>query len=134
MSISPGPTERARPVPSELTAEFWSAAASHQLVRPVCHDCGHSFFTPQVACPRCLSMQWSYQPSSGRGTIYSVTTVHRAPLPGFETPYQVAIVDLEEGWSMLANIEDEPAAIGDPVEVRFTDLGEITLPAFRVRS
>ena len=126
---------RPRPDPSELTAEFWAAARRHELVRPRCHACGASFFTPQVACPACLSPSWSYARSSGRGTVYSATVVHRAPLAGLETPYQVAIVDLEEGWSMLTNIVDAdtvPTAIGTPVEVAFLDVdSDLTLPAFR---
>ena len=89
---------RPRPRPTELTAEFWRAARRHELVRPRCDACGTSFFTPQIACPACLSERWRYERSSGRGTVYSATVVHRAPLPGLETPYQVAIVDLEEGW------------------------------------
>jgi uncharacterized OB-fold protein len=124
-----------RPQPSELTAPFWTAAREHVLVRPVCAACGRSFFTPQIACPACLSTEWAYEPSSGRGTVYSATVVHRAPFPGLATPYQVAIVDLEEGWSMLSNIVDSPEApapIGTAVEVAWVDVDdELTLPAFR---
>jgi uncharacterized OB-fold protein len=120
---------------SELTAPFWAAAREHVLVRPRCRDCGTSFFTPQIACPACLSEDWAYEPSSGRGTVYSATVVHRAPFPGLATPYQVAIVDLEEDWSMLTNIvhaETTPTPIGTPVEVAWVDVdAELTLPAFR---
>jgi uncharacterized OB-fold protein len=125
---------RARPVPSALTAEFWAAAAEHVLVRPVCRACGHSFFTPQIACPRCLSEQWDYVASSGRGTVYSASVVHRGPSPLIETPYQIGIVDLEEGWSMLSNIVDcgaVSAPIGTEVEVAWLPLDdEIVLPVF----
>ena len=126
---------RPRPEPSALTAEFWAAARRHELVRPVCRDCGQSFFTPQIACPACLSENWRYEPSTGRGTIYSATVVHRAPFPGLEAPYHVSIVDLEEGWSMLANVVGSgvlPTPIGTAVEVDFVDVdAELTLPAFR---
>ena len=125
---------RPRPRPSALTEGFWEAARRGVLVRPVCAACGHSFFTPQIACPRCLSEDWAYQPSSGRGVVYSATVVHRAPFPGMETPYQVAIVDLEEEWSMLTNIVGAaaPTPIGRPVEVTWLPLtDEIVLPVFR---
>src|SRR5438105_14741017 len=85
-----------------LTAPFWAAAAGRVLVRPVCADCGRNFFSPQIACPACLSENWSYLPSSGRGTVYSATVVHKAPSPDFDVPYRLAVVELEEGWSMLA--------------------------------
>jgi uncharacterized protein len=126
---------RAVPQPSELTADFWSAARRRELVRPVCDVCGRSHFSPQVCCPHCLSEDWSYVRSSGRGVVYSATTAHRAPLPGFAPPYRVAIVDLEEGWSMLANlVGDAPAAIGTPVEVTWIELPTVTLPAFTPES
>ena len=140
---------RAVPVPTELSRGFWEAAMRHVLVRPVCADCGRSFFTPQIACPRCLSTEWEYRESSGRGTVYSATVVHRAPYPGFTSPYHVAIVDLDEGWQMLTNIIDTadgsageaggmgglrgiPISIGARVAVDWLPLDEqIVLPVFR---
>jgi uncharacterized OB-fold protein len=121
---------------STLTAEFWDAARRGTLVRPVCSACGRSFFSPQIACPQCLSQQWTYQPSSGRGAVYSATVVHRAPYPGMTAPYRLAIIDLEEGWSMLATVDgdpDRPLAIGTPVQVGWRSAGdETTVPVFRV--
>lgn len=116
-----------------LTAPFWAAAEQRVLVRPVCADCGRSFFSPQIACPACLSENWSYVPSSGRGTVYSATVVHKAPSPDFEVPYRLAVVELEEGWSMLANLigTAAPTASGVPVEVTWVERAGRTLPAFR---
>lgn len=127
---------RPRPDPSPLTEPFWAAARERRLVRPYCPACDHSFFTPQIACPRCLSTDWEYRESSGRGVVYSATVVHRAPYPGFTSPYHVAIVDLEEGWQMLTNIVDvagaDSVAIGAPVTVDWLPLDErIVLPVFR---
>jgi uncharacterized OB-fold protein len=113
--------------PSLLTAGFWDAAREGTLVRPVCSDCGKNFFSPQIACPRCLSLSWTYQPSSGRGTVYSATVVHRAPYPGLTAPYRLAIIDLEEGWSMLATVDGDPQqslAIGTPVQVGWSRSGD----------
>ncbi|MDN5860783.1 MAG: OB-fold domain-containing protein [Pseudonocardia sp.] len=115
-----------------LTAGFWSAAARRELVRPVCRDCGRSFFTPQVACPGCLSEDWTYEVSSGRGRVYSATTVHKAPSPEFTAPFAVGIVDLDEGWSMLAGLVGDPRpAIGAAVEVTWVAHGGRLVPAFR---
>ncbi|MBF6621578.1 MAG: OB-fold domain-containing protein [Patulibacter sp.] len=128
------------PEPSELTEPFWAAARERRLVRPCCNACGASFFTPQIACPRCLSTDWAYRESGGRGTVYSATVVHRAPYPGFTSPYHVAIVDLDEGWSMLTNIIDtgdgdagaRAVPIGARVAVDWLPLDErIVLPVFR---
>jgi uncharacterized OB-fold protein len=130
---------RPRPEASELTAEFWESAARHVLVRPVCQDCGASFFSPQIACPRCLSLNWRYEESDGHGVVYSATVVHRAPYPGFDAPFHVAIVDLEgEGWSMLTNLVgagDESVAIGTPVELDWLDVeAGYSLPQFKPRA
>lgn len=105
-------------------------------MRPVCADCRRSFFTPQIACPSCLGDNWTYEPSTGRGRVYSATVVHRAPSADFEVPYRLALVDLDEGWSMLANLvggeDDEAPAGGTPVEVAWVERGGRLLPAFRV--
>lgn len=134
---------RPRPDPSPLTEPFWAAARERRLVRPYCPACDRSFFTPQIACPRCLSTAWEYRESSGRGTVYSATVVHRAPYPGFTSPYHVAIVDLDEGWQMLSNVVGDAAdasaeagttavPIGTRVVVDWLPLDErIVLPVFR---
>lgn len=135
---------RPRPDPSPLTEPFWAAARERRLVRPYCPACDQSFFTPQIACPRCLSTEWEYRESSGRGTVYSATVVHRAPYPGFTSPYHVAIVDLDEGWQMLSNVVGDapargadgaggsPVPIGTRVTVDWLPLDErIVLPVFR---
>lgn len=127
-------TARPLPVPSELTRPFWESAARGRLVRPLCPSCGSSFFPPQICCPRCLSEDWTWAESSGRGSIYSYTVCHRAPEPGFELPYVLAIVDLEEEWSMLSNIvgcSPETVRIGMTVTVTWQRLdGEVVLPVF----
>ena len=115
---------------SSLTGPFWDAAARGVLVRPVCDACEASFFTPQWCCPRCLSEEWTYRESLGTGTVYSATTVYRGPDPAFPTPYVLAVVDLDEGWSMLTRLlRDGPSSessssaldlIGTRVRVEFT--------------
>jgi uncharacterized protein len=128
---------RPRPSASPLTEPFWEAARRHELVRPVCRACGKSFFTPQIACPHCTSEEWDYRVSSGRGVVYSATLVHRAPFDGFDVPYELAIIDLAEGWSMLGNIAGDgtPTSIGTPVEVDWIAIGDgVELPVFRVRA
>ncbi|MEK9999135.1 MAG: OB-fold domain-containing protein [Acidimicrobiaceae bacterium] len=117
-----------------LTGEYWAAVQRHQLVRPVCRSCSKSHFPPQGVCPWCQSADWSYEASSGRGRVYSHTTIHRPPHPGFAAPYVVADIDMDEGWRLFSWITNcEPAAvdIGMPVTVAFTrgHVGE-SLPVF----
>lgn len=59
-------------------------------------------------------------PFSGRGTIYSYTTVIEAP-EGYEdqSPYWIALVQLDEGVLVTAQLTDidGPVEIGDRVEM-----------------
>ncbi|MFJ9445189.1 Zn-ribbon domain-containing OB-fold protein [Kitasatospora sp. NPDC101235] len=122
------------PLPSSLSRPFWEAARRGELVLPRCSACGLRFFTPEPACPHCWSGTWTYERSAGRGTVYSVTAVHRAPGPGFEAPYALAVIELDEGVTMLSHVVGLPAdevTIGMRVAVHFQPLtDDITLPCF----
>jgi uncharacterized OB-fold protein len=50
------------------------------------------------------------------GAVYTETVVHLAPTKfAADVPYQVAIVDLDDGERLTARIAGERVAIGDPV-------------------
>jgi uncharacterized OB-fold protein len=116
--------ERPAPVPDRLTLPFWEACAGHRLTVPECQACGRRFFVPEVVCPACLSSQWEWADSAGLGTVYSLSVVYRTAHPNIDTPFILAIVDLDDGWSMLTNIvgcEPDSASIGMPVAVTFSE-------------
>lgn len=111
---------------SYLTTPFWQATSLGRLVRPVCSTCQTNFFVPSLVCPRCLSSDWRYLQSDGRGVVYSHTTVHRGPDKTWRVPFVLAIIDLNEGWSMLSRLLVSPpddsspgSLIGSSVEVTF---------------
>lgn len=122
---------------SELTHPWWNACREERLLLPRCKDCGTHFFRPEVACTHCFSLNWEWVEASGRGTLYSYCEVHRAPVPGFKTPFVFAIVELEEGVTMFSNVVDcppEQLRIGMPLQVVFETLTEeLKLPKFRRR-
>mgnify|MGYP001575960649 FL=1 len=72
--------------------------------------------------------------STKSGTVYSATTVMRAPSEAFKnnTPYVIVLVELDEGFRIMANItnaEDATVKIGDPIRIIFEPLsGQIALP------
>ena len=76
---------------------------------------------------------------SGRGTVFSWIVVHQSQHPAFnaDTPYNVSIIELEEGPRLHSHIVDcpnEQIRIGMPVEVVFHRVNdEVTLPKFRPR-
>jgi uncharacterized OB-fold protein len=91
---------------------------------PCCGKCGEHFFPPERLCPACGSTGWDFVQSAGSGTVASYTVVHRAPSPDFEPPYVVAVVELDEGCSMLTNLvlpDPESVWTGMPVDVTFLD-------------
>jgi uncharacterized OB-fold protein len=126
------------PRPTALSKPHWEGCREGVLRVQRCRDCGHYVFIPQPCCTSCLGEDLEWVESSGRGTLYSYTVVHRPQQPSFEVPYTVVIVELEEGWHMLSNLVDceaDEVEIGMPLEVVYREMSdEITLPLFRPRS
>ena len=126
------------PHPTDLSQPHWEGCHEGVLRVQRCKDCSTYVFIPRHVCTNCQSDALEWVESSGRGSVYSLTTVHRPQRPVFEPPYTVAIIELEEGWHMLTNLvecEPEDVQIGLPVEVIFRKMSdEITLPLFRPRT
>jgi uncharacterized OB-fold protein len=123
------------PAPSLLSEPFWSAAARRELVSPLCGACGSRFFIPEPICPRCGQAGWTWSPSPGRGVIESFTVVHRSPDPDLLAPYVLAVVDLDDGWTMLTRLVGDTGAlrIGAAARVCFTPVsgpGTPLIPTF----
>src|SRR5579863_6323052 len=105
---------RPLPVPTPETKHFWDGTMARELRLQRCGACGSTYFPPQSFCPRCLSDDVEVVRSSGRGFLYSYVISHLAA-PGFEAPYVIGVVELEEGPRLLTNIVDVPA---DPDQLR----------------
>lgn len=125
------------PVSNGDSQPYWQAAAEDKLVIRKCNDCGTLHFMPRHLCPKCWSEDLSWIEASGKGTVHSFTVIRRASDPAFAplVPYVVALIDLEEGPRMMANILGPDAtnvSIGDPVEVLFEGRGGTgKVPQFR---
>ncbi|MBU1357993.1 MAG: Zn-ribbon domain-containing OB-fold protein [Gammaproteobacteria bacterium] len=136
------PTPYAKPLPT-LTDEnqpFWEACREGRLSLQKCSACGHLRYPIAICCPRCLSGEAEWTTLSGRGTVFSVVVFHRAYHPGFkdDVPYNVAMIQLDEGPRMYSNVVGVPndrVRIGDAVEAVFDAVTpEITIPRFRLRA
>ena len=125
------------PRPTPLSQPHWDGCREGVLRVQRCNGCGSYVFIPKPVCGDCLGDDLSWVECSGRGTLYSYTTVERPQQPTFEVPYTVAIVELEEGWHILSNhvgIDPAEVEIGMPLEVSFERMSdEITLPYFKRR-
>lgn len=91
------------------------------LVGEVCPHCGAKLFPPRDVCPECSGPAKTPFQFSGRGEVYSYSTMYTAP-QGYEqdTPYVVALIRLDEGpmvTAQLTDLADTPVAVGMPVEM-----------------
>jgi len=133
---------KSRPLPQpddDLTAAFWDHCAKGALFFQRCSKCETWRHLPRPRCAKCGSKEWSWQPSTGRGTIYSWTITHQPLLRNFPepVPYASIVVELEEGVRMVSGLRDlKPSELrlDLPVEVVFEDAGDdMKLPFFRPR-
>ena len=128
-----------RPFPARDrdTTPFWEAQAQHELKFQRCSQCQHVRFPVGPMCPQCRSFDFDWIASSGRGTVYSYTVVHRPIAAGQPLPTVIAVIALEDagGVRMISNLvgtRPEDVAIGMPVELVWEDMSaELAIPRFR---
>lgn len=102
---SPLATYRAHLSRNELAYQFSPAA-------------GKAVFFPRLVCPFTGSTALEWRVSRGLGTVHATTVVH----PREGAPYNVAMIELEEGFRMMSRVDEiDPAdvRIGLKVAVRF---------------
>jgi uncharacterized OB-fold protein len=94
------------PVITEQSKPFWDAAKAGQLLLPRCDHCGtfHTYFEPW--CSHCGGEGVHWEALKGHGKIWANCRFNRVYFPGFEAelPYNVAIVELDEGPRLVTNI------------------------------
>lgn len=115
---------------------FWHGGAEGELRFLRCNACRTYVHPPAPVCPECLGRKLTPRAVSGRATVHTYTLNHHAWIPGFEPPYLVAIVDIEEqdGLRLTTNLvgcAPEDVRIGMPVRVCFEEREDgIFLPLF----
>lgn len=126
-------------VPTTQNRFFWAGAREGRLLVQRCEDCGRYRHPPMPLCAACQSPRVEAVAVSGRGRVYSCTTVRRVFHPGFaaRVPYVIALVELRERANlfMVSNIvgcAPEAVRIGAEVMVEFQSHGDWILPVFRL--
>ena len=127
---------RALPRPTPETQHYWDGTRAGELRLQRCGACSKVYFPPRPFCPGCASRDVQVFSASGRATLHSYVISHR-PMPGFEAPYSIAVVELEEGPRLMTNIVESPQTpealqLDMPLEVVFEAVSDdITLPLFK---
>ncbi len=116
------------------TEPFWTACAERRLIVQRCGTCGTHQHYPRPYCLTCDGRNMTWAHASGRGTIYALTVMRLPVISELPPPYQLALVDLDEGVRMLTNIDGLTARIGDRVTLNWRDRdgGLPPLPVFAV--
>lgn len=131
-------TRYAGPLPQATpeTQPFFDGLRERKLMIQRCGACGQAYYYPRPICPHCMSDDVHWFQASGKGLVYSFVINHRSS-PGFEAPYVIAVVELEEGPRMMTNlvgIEPDPEVVqcDMAVEIVYEDVtADVTLPKFR---
>jgi uncharacterized OB-fold protein len=124
-----------RPQQNQDTEFFWEGTRAGELRIQKCGSCGVLRHPPGPSCPECHAFDRTHVVASGRGTVFSYVVHRHPPVPGRELPILLALVDLEEGTRMLAELVDcepEQVEVGLPVVAGFQEIDdELTLPVWR---
>lgn len=118
------PPFRLLPAVGPENAHFWQGGADGELRFLRCDACRTYVHPPAPICPECLGRALSIEAVSGRARVHTFTINQHPWVPGFDPPYVVAIVELEEqpGLRLTTNIVGcgpEQVAIDMPVRVTF---------------
>ena len=117
------------PAITDLNRPYWEGLKEGELRLQHCRHCGAYQYPPESFCYACPSRDLEWKRIGGEGTIYSFIVVHQRYHPAFadRLPYNVAVVELDEGPRLLANvlgIENGALEIGMRVRPRIERIGD----------
>jgi len=124
------------PQPDGPSQPFFDAGLTGKLLLMKCTACGAVRLPSRRHCDRCLSTDLEWVPASGRGAVRTFGVMHQRYHPGFndDIPYNVTIVELEEGPRLptnLVGISNDQIRVGMPVVVDWERHDDVALPKFR---
>ena len=98
--------------PDLHTRDFWEACGRHELQFQRCGACGTFRSPPMTGCRHCGSTEVEWVVVSGRGRVFSHTTVVHPALPEIagDVPYNVVVVEFDDapGARLISNVLDTP--------------------------
>ena len=132
-----GGVTRLLPLLTDSNRHFWEGGGEDKLNFLHCAACSHYVHPPLPNCPLCMQRDLEVRAVSGRASLLSWTVNHQPWIPGFDPPYVIALVAIEEQPTLrlMTNIVDceiENLVDGLQLEVVFESAGEgVFLPLFK---
>ena len=108
----------------------WTKGAE-AIVYQSCAACGNVQYFHRAFCAACGAPDPVEQRASGKATVYATSLVCRAATPETRAhvPYNIVLVDTEEGFRMMAH-GDNDLAIGDSVMASYRPFAGRLVPYF----
>lgn len=117
------------------TGGFFEAARRHELVVRVCDRCDALLHMPRAYCRTCGSWDGRWQRVSGRGRLYSWTTVEHQVHPAYPVPYTIVLVELEDmpEARLIGHLPGVPDLTeGRAMRVTFEHVDDVVLPQWEL--
>jgi hypothetical protein len=124
------------PTVADGNRPFWDGCREGVLRLQRCGSCDLLRYPVSTVCPLCTSGAAAWEAVSGRGVVYSFAVFRHAYNDAWRdrVPYVVALVELEEGPTMISNVVGAPPEdvfVGQEVTVVFeAATAEISVPQF----
>jgi uncharacterized OB-fold protein/acyl dehydratase len=131
---APAKPGRIPPLMGKDNGWWWEGIQRGEILIQKCSACGALRHPPRPMCPECQSTQWGSIPSAGSGSVHSFVVMHHPPMPGYDFPAAIGLIDLEEGTRLVGPVVDcpfEEIHIGMKVEASIEELGGVKMPVFR---
>ena len=94
----------------------------------------HAWLPARAECPNCLAAEWDWTTASGKGRVISWVIYHHAYHDAFKArlPYNVALVELDEGPRLITNIINPEAGLKAErkVKLKIEDEHDVALARF----
>ena len=128
--------EKPVPEPDEASQPFYEGGMQGKLMLMRCSNCQTWRLPSRQHCDECLSPEYTWEEASGRGTLRTFGVMHQKYHPAWfpELPYNVSVVELEEGPRLVTNvvgINNADLRVGLPVRVEWEKHADSAVPKFR---
>jgi uncharacterized OB-fold protein len=136
--VMAGPFQMGHAEQSPETVGYWEGIRAGELRIKRCAGCGKLHHPRRILCMECGSEAFDWVTCEGAGTVYTFSTVYRAPVREFDhdIPYTVGVIELREGVFVFSRIlppEGGEVSIGARVSLTFRECGSHgMLPAFQI--